>query len=297
MPKSFKLSAFLILLMSALFFLFFEISKHNPLFSPVNAFAEDPYDGVGSMGVQAAAMLAALSFLRVFWPYRTNEISENQKALIVRTQMMAVLAAGITLAGDIVAMLRYPSLWVGSEGGRLLAMLLAGLAFFTGIAGSLVYRLRRRIALMTVPNHRTRIFAVSFATVFTLAFYPADWRLSVPGALFTALLGGVLLFIPVSIFGTVLIPFDVQTSQEDAAISVWRRVCKYQRSLVLIAGILTGFSLALRELWSPGGWPHLTGRIVFVVSVYIALETAGLLIGYILLRKPLGLFVQNSPLA
>ncbi|MHB1936310.1 MAG: hypothetical protein ACYCOR_06965 [Acidobacteriaceae bacterium] len=294
MPKSFKLSAFLILVMSVLFFLFFEISKHDPVFSHVNAFAEDPYDGIGSMGIQAAAMLAALSLLRVFWPYRTNEISENQKALIARTQMMAVLAVGITLAADAIAMLRYRQMWAESIGGRLLAMLLAGLAFLTAIAGSLVYRLRRRIALPTVPHHRTRIFAVSFATVLTLAFYPADWRQGVSGALFTALLGGVLLFLPVWAFGTALVPFHVKASQEDAAMSVWRHLRKYQWSLVLLAGVLTGFSLALRELWNPGGWPPLTGRIIFVISVYIALETAGLLIGYVLLRKPLGLFLQNS---
>lgn len=290
MPRNFKLNAVLVFLVSALFCLFFEISKHSALLSHANAFAEDPYDGIGSMGIQAAAALAALSLLRVFWPYRTNEISENQKALIVGTQMMAVLTVGVTLAADAIAMMRYRQIWTGSVAGHRLAMLIVGLALLTTIAGSLVYRARRRIFLPTVANQRIRIVAVVFATVFILALYPANWRQNNPGALFTALLGGVLLFIPVWAFGTALVPFHVKASQDDAAMVFWRHLRKYQWILVLLAGIVAGFSLALRELWSPEGWPHLTGRIVFVIAAYSALETAGVLIGYGFLRKSLGLF-------
>ena len=294
MPAKYKLSAVLVFLVSVLFFLFFEISKHNPLFSHINAFAEDPYDAIGSFGIQAALLLAALSLLRAFWPYPTNEPSENRKVLLARTQMMTVLAVGVTLAADSVVMLRYPSMWASSAGGHLLAMLLAGLALLTATVGSLVYRLARGIALPKVPNVWSRAVVICFATVFVLAFYPDNWRQNTPGALLTALVGTVLLVVPMWALGRVLIPYREGIDRDDPALAAVSYLRKYQWAFIVLAGVLTGFCLGLSELWEPGGRPQITPRIALVMAVYVGLETAGILIGYGFLRKPLGLWAQNS---
>ena len=47
MPKQYKVNACLTFVLAVLFYLFWQISKHQPALSQVNAFAEDPYDAVG----------------------------------------------------------------------------------------------------------------------------------------------------------------------------------------------------------------------------------------------------------
>ncbi len=58
MPRSVKVSALLAIGLAILLFLFFEICKHAPVFSQVKVFTEDPYDSVGSFGVQLAPFFA-----------------------------------------------------------------------------------------------------------------------------------------------------------------------------------------------------------------------------------------------
>jgi hypothetical protein len=129
MPSKFKINALIILALAALFYFFFMTAKHDPALSAVNAFAEDPYDAIGSFGVQAAAFIGILSTMRAFRLYRGNPPSDEQKVFLARTQVLAVLAVIVTLAGNIVAMARYPSIWIGSPYGYRLAALLSGLLF------------------------------------------------------------------------------------------------------------------------------------------------------------------------
>ena len=49
MLRSVKVSALLAIGLAILFFLFFEICKHAPIFSQVDVFTEDPYDSVGRL--------------------------------------------------------------------------------------------------------------------------------------------------------------------------------------------------------------------------------------------------------
>ena len=294
MSVKFKISAIAVLIVSILFYLFFEISKQDAVFSSVNPFAEDPYDAIGSFGTQAAAFLAILSCVRAFWPYPTNTESGNQRALLARTQMMTILAVGITLAGDAVAMLRHSSLWDKSYRGHQLAGLGGGMALVSAVAGWLVYRVAHGIALPVVPHVWRRAAIVSFAAALILALYPATLRQSMPGALFTAIVGMTLLFVPMWALGTALVPYRIELGQYDTAWLVRLYSRKYLWGLIVLTGILTGFFLALAELRGNGGWPHLTSKVFFVTLVYVGLETTGILMGYVLLRRPLGLFSQSQ---
>ena len=54
-----------------------------------------------------------------------------------------------------------------------------------------------------------------------------------------------------------------------------------------------GFVLALAETMAEGG-PQQIGRFAIVAAVFMGLEGAGVLLGYALLAKPLGLFRRDS---
>jgi hypothetical protein len=127
-----------------------------------------------------------------------------------------------------------------------------------------------------------------------LAVYPDSLRQGTPGVLFTVIVGTVLLIVPMWALGTSLIPYPTGATRPEMVTPFrWLGLYKFQLIFVLLLGILVGFFLVLGESTDGGGMPHLAG-MAFVAVVYIGLETSGLLIAYIFLRKPLGLFQHNS---
>ncbi len=123
MPRQLKVNACLTFVLAVLFYLFWQISKQQPALSHVNVFAEDPYDAVGSFSTQLAVFTASLSVVRAFRPYQPNRALDSQKVHLVRAEHITCLSVAITLVTDSVAMLRYPSVWVGFPAGHLLAAL------------------------------------------------------------------------------------------------------------------------------------------------------------------------------
>jgi hypothetical protein len=206
MPIKFRINTLIIVALAVLFYFFFMTTKHDQALSVANAFADDPFDAIGSFGVQAAAFLSLLSLVRGFRPYRAGTLLDEQEMLLVRTQLLAVLAVVVTLGGDIVAMARYPSLWVGSRAGCELATLVGGLALLAAVAGALARVSIRGIDLPAIPNLWKKATIVCLATVVILAFYPDDLRQSTLGGLFTVITGAILLFAPMWAVATALVP-------------------------------------------------------------------------------------------
>ena len=290
MPNNFKINAFIIFVLAILFYFFFMASKHDPSLSPVNAYAEDPYDAIGSFGVQAAILLSILSLIRAFRPYGMNAPSEEQKLFLARTQMLVVLAVAVTLTSDIVAMVRYLSSWIKSPDGHELASFLSGLAFLTFMGGILVYRSAREIHSPSVPKVWRRAAIILLAAIVILAFYPSGITQSTPGALFTVIVGAILLFAPMWALGIALVPYPIEGQQQESITRFdWLKRYKYQVISVILLGIVMGIFLVFGESTEGGTSPHLTG-LAFVAIIYISLETSAVLIGYGFLRKPLGLF-------
>ncbi len=64
-----KFATVITCLLTLLFRIFFDVSKHNPALAKVNIFLEEPYDAVGSFGIQLAMLSALVSFLRILRPY------------------------------------------------------------------------------------------------------------------------------------------------------------------------------------------------------------------------------------
>lgn len=75
----------------------------------------------------------------------------------------------------------------------------------------------------------------------------------------------------------------------------WLNPRRYPWNLPLFAGIGTGLLLVLAEMLGEGGGLPRFGQLALVTLVFASLETAGILLGYALFAKPLGLF-RRTPL-
>ncbi len=153
MPRQYKVNAFLTIMLAVMFYLFFQMSKHHPALSQVNAFANDPYDAVGTAGTQFAAFTALLSLVRAFRPYQPKRAVDSQQVLLARGAYMTCLSVAVTLGADIVAMLRYPSVWIGFPTGLLLAALVGSMALLTALV---IWRIHHAASVCMVPSTQQR---------------------------------------------------------------------------------------------------------------------------------------------
>jgi hypothetical protein len=286
-----KLTSLFIFALAVLFYAFFMYAKHDPALSAVNGFADDPYDAVGSFGIQAAMFLGLLCLIRAFRPSRPDAASVSGPAFLARAQMAAVLSVAVTLAADLVAMLRHPAVWMGSPRGYKLLALLAGMAVSTATVGALALRQARKMDLPPAPRPWRNAVLVSLIASLTLFVYPDHFRQGLIGALFAVLAGDVILFASVWAWTMALMPYGPGAAPTKA--SRWFATGKSEWTLVILAGVLIGLVFVAGEASEGSGIPPT--RLALVISVYIGLETAGLMIGYRFLGKPLGLFRKISP--
>jgi hypothetical protein len=322
-----KVSALLTFVLAVLFYLFFQSSKHQPALSQVNAFADDPYDAVGSFGVQLALFIALLSLLRAFRPYQADRALDSQEQLLLRGEYLLCLSVAVTLAADIVAMIRHPAIWIGQSAGYVLAALVVGMALFTALVMWLLHYATQNRRSPSTPGTWTRAIGISFVSLLILTFYPESWRQSVPGELLTVLVGAALLFVPLWAIGTAISlapgacfedfiddliavyrwlkahigPLVVLCSLFEKilnwsfvhAVLDWLNPRKHTWNLIILIGIIMGMMLALGETLGEGGGPHQIGRFAMIVAIFISLECIAILLGYALLAKPLGLFRKS----
>lgn len=290
--RNLKIGSFLIFVLAVLFYVFFMQAKHDPALSKVNAFADDPYDAVGSFGIQAAAFLAILGLVRAFRSSDRRESSADRERFLLRAQTAAVLSVAVTLAADAVAMLRHPSAWIGVPAGGELLGLLGGMAALTIAIGFWI----RRSAARSDPRPGwgvwTRTWIVSLFVVLVLLLYPDHFRRGLMGVLFTAFSGTVVLFVSMWAWTIALVPDEPGLSHSERTASRRAARKKYAWGLVIVAGILIGLFFVAGEASEGAGIPH--SKLALVISAYVGLETAGVMIGYSLLGKPLGLFRENT---
>jgi Ca2+/Na+ antiporter len=290
LSRAFKTDAGIVFVLALAFFAFFDVTKHDPSLSAVNPFGEDPYDAIGSFGVQAAIFLGLLALLRAFRPFQAGAPSEEQRLFLLRAQLAAVLAVVITLVGDGVALARHPSLWLGSAAGGRLSALLGGLFLCAVATGVLVYRSARNARGPARSRPWRRAALVSLAAVVALALYPESIRQSTAGALFTVVVGALLLFAPLWAVLAALLPDGTAVSRrEQRMASGWLARHTLQWVLVVCVGLFLGALLFVAEATQEGVAQDVAKR-VFVMLVFVGLETIGVMIGFGFLRTPLGLF-------
>jgi hypothetical protein len=294
MLRTRRRNAILILALAGLFYFFFMFTKHDPALSAVNPFAVDPFDAVGSFGIQAAGLLALLSLARNFWPFGTFPLGQSD-VLDVRAQLAAVLAVLVTLAGDVVAMARSQALWLHSPAGGKLCLLVAGMLLLASAICWVILRSSRETATAALAGSRTRALAICMGIASILFLYPEALRRGIGGALFTVVVGALALFLPMRVLVVALVPCSGPESSErpENIGHGWRRRLQCQRLAILALGIVLGLAFVVAEFAEGGGLPRLS-KLAFVGSVYVGLEAVGLLTGYEFLKTPLRLFQGKS---
>ncbi len=330
MLRSVKVSALLAIGLAILFFLFFEICNHAPIFSQVDVFTEDPYDSVGSFGIQLASLMALLALLRAFRPYPSEKTRDRQLVLFARTAYFSCLAVAVTLGADTIAMIRHSSLWVGVEGGYLLAALLAGMIILTALVFLSISYATRPLPLHSPLQRWIKASAFSLAGILLLALYPEKLRQSIAGEILTIAVGIIFLFGFVWALGTAISPsldppfedviddlvitYQWQKARADPSNALlaldsmleklltlsllrsilhWLNPRRHSWNIVILLGVLMGIALLLADLIAEGGQPQL-GRLALVATIFISVEFVGVLVGYALLAKPIGLFRQEA---
>ena len=290
LSRVFKTNASIVCVLALAFFVFFDVTKHDPSLSAINPFADDPYDAIGSFGVQAGFFLGLFSLFRAFRPFQAGAPSEEQRLFLLRAELAAVLAVVITLVGDGVALAHHPSLWLGSAAGGRLCALLGGLLLCTVATGVLVYRSARNARGPTRARPWRRAALVSLTAVVALALYPETIRQSTAGALFTVVVGAALLFAPLWAVLAALLPDGAAASmREQRMASGWLARHTFQWVLVVCVGLFLGALLSVGEATNEGTAHDVTKR-AFILLVYVGLETIGVMIGFSFLRTSLGLF-------
>jgi hypothetical protein len=317
-----KRRALVVLGLVLLFFLFFDASKHDPVLASASAFLEDPYDAVGSFGVQLAVLAALLSLVRAFRPYPAGQAPTSQTLLILRGNVVALLAVAATLAADVVAMIRYPSTWAQSGPGWLLGGLVAGLALLTALAGWTVLRAARVVELRPGRRPWGKAAVACLAGLFVLALYPASWQQSVPGGLLAVVAGMVCLFVPVTALAKAILPAAapyedtlddlaaiyraaqgrapfaaglfrqvdrLASAPRVRAVTVWLNPRRYPWRWIVLLALGMGVALALAEAIGEGVSSSLKNAVI-VAAVLVSMEGGGVLLGYALLGRFLGIF-------
>jgi hypothetical protein len=221
MSTKLKINSVIVFALAAVFVVFFDITKHNLYFSPVNPFADDPFDAIGSFAFQAAIFFGFLSLFRAFRPYRKEQPSNEQNSFLVRTQTATILCVLVALAGDIVAMIRNASLWSGVLAGDVLLILVLAFSFLSIAIGVFVYNSAKGIHIPAIMNQSNKPAITSLIFLIVLFFYPESIRQSIIGALFTVVVGAVLLFMPVWAWGEFLFPIVGTQSKTVAPKWLW----------------------------------------------------------------------------
>lgn len=317
-------------MLAVLFYLFFQVSKHNPALSQVNVFADDPYDSVGSFGVQIALFTALLSLVRAFRPYQPGEALDSQELLLLRGAYLSCLSVVVTLIADIVALIRHSSAWIGGPAGYTLAALIGGMSLLTTLTIWFLHNTARNRHSSSTQTTWARAIGISIVSILLLALYPEGWRESVPGELFTILFGIAFLLALVWGVGTAISPYSgTSTFFEDllddlAAIYHWLKahigplavLCtllerivswpvvgtmlhwlnprEHTWNLAIVLGIIAGIMLTLAEALGEGGNTPQFGRLAIVAALFVILELVGILLSYSIFAKPLGLFRRTT---
>jgi len=323
MPRQFRVTAILTFALAILFFVFFDQGKHIPALAAVNSFNVDPYDAVARLGILLAMFTGLLSLVRAFRPYQTKEIASNQALLILRGETVTLLSIAITLAADVIAMLRNPSMAFGSSAGLTLSALVIGLALLTALASGWIYRTAKNVILSSGNRSWERPIIICLISIIILAAYPPGWDKVIVGGIGTALLGMVILFIVTWALATAIFPqviFHYEDSMDDfiaiyrwlkarsgfavsvlnwsekaatrtkvRALSGWLNPRRHNWNIIVLIAVGTGIAIASAEAIGEGVSPNF-GRFVLVMSVFIGIGGAGVLIGYVLLGRFLGIF-------
>src|SRR4030042_1899332 len=244
------------------FAILWQVSKGVP-FRAVNPFGQDPYDAVGSIAVQVALFVGALSWAR-FVRIRHDPSQSRMIPLIVRGDALVASAILVTIIADAIAVLaaRVPQTSWGN-------LLLAGLAAVSASAMACLIALAAsvpRLPPIEPPADLTPADAIDDLRIVVRRLV-IRLRAFLPGRL----VEWVEAFRAESAFR--------QVPWIDPRSHPWRFACA--------SAILAGMALALAQLRE--GLPHSLESGLLVVFIFVGSEAAAVIAAFALFGKVLGL--------
>lgn len=274
MPALLKRNAMIVLGLAVLFV----ISKYRVTLLRMPPLGQDPCDAVCAFTIVMALPITALSLARAFRRYRIAPASQTQCLFLIRAQQAVVLAVFITLIAYVFALARHPSLWISAAGrSKLLAWI--GTLGVASIGTQLLIRTPRPTARSGSATWKSVV--VGFAVpVLILAFSP-EWPIdnsSETTHILTIICAAFVVFAPMRVLLPALVPIERDEVQFSTA----------REWIALIFGILLG-ALAF---W--GGISKVGGAFRFAHHALLDFWVAALLIGYAVLRRPLGLGLAKA---
>lgn len=263
----------LIFALAALFCLFFQAGKMDP-FRAINPFGGDSFDAVGSISIQVALFVSILTYARALRLREEPLLAAKSARHILRGNIVVLSAVAITLISDGTAAFLYPAaptLWAH--------LLVSG------------------IGLLLVP-------VLLCAFVLAAAFQPVA-RVSVPSNL--TIMDGVedlwaLVRIPARRFRALLprkLVEEIERFHPEALLArfPWLNPRIHPWRFALLLGIWAGFCLLVAQ--AQEGPPPNIGAGLLVAGLFLSMETAATLLGYLILGRYLGLRASptKAPLA
>lgn len=325
MPRQMKANACLIFALAGVFYLFWQVCKQQPALAHVNAFANDPYDAVGSFSTQFALFSALLVLLCAFRPYQALVTIDEQQQRLTHVGYITCVSIAITLIIDGIALLRFPSVWIGLSAGYLLVAFLGGMVLLTVLVAWRIHVSSGRYLHRVPLTRRLWMSAVAFSLLLIIVFgwYPEYFTTFFLGELVTILLSVFLFFASVRVWNGIISPipdnpavdtlddlgsfyswlkahagpFSVILSAAEKVLKStllrpivnWLNPRSYPWNGVLLVGMIMGMILALAEAMGEGGFISIRIAVLFA-----SIECCGVLIGYVFMAKPLGLFRHKS---
>ena len=265
---------------------FFELEKHLPVLAAANPFLGDPYDAFGSIALETAGGLAVLVLVRAVYAWGAGAQDARAAALLLRSEVGLALAVALGVAPDLVALARHRDTWATAPSGPLLAgatvgILVAALALTVIVLQARPAAPRRAHSAAAALS----LFGLSFSA---LTVYPEVLTAQLATHLLTILAAVVLYFGMLATTLVALVPLPPDSGP--AAPSLLGRILRRSQWAIVSAGALAA-GLAILAAQLGEGNPALPplAEVTRVAGIYLGVEAAIVLVGYIALRRPLRL--------
>jgi len=174
-----KLNSLAVLVLSVVFYWFFNTTKHDPSLSALIPFGDDPYDAIGSFCTILSVPLTILACFRAFRPYGISGPTMLQEAFLLRVQASVAFGVLVTLAADCVAMARHSSQWMGKASTGELLALICGMAAISAVELFFIRHSAQSIGLRNAHGSWARALILWLASLLILAVVTADAKIPI----------------------------------------------------------------------------------------------------------------------